>query len=89
MNAQPDQATFDFGAPLRRRPSLSFWHPMTGALDKKYLRVCSVYRLLRKQIIGQARAMELLAQRHTMKEIQTLRGTVELWKAYPLKNMLP
>jgi hypothetical protein len=88
MNAQPDQLAFDLASP-RRRPSLSFWHPLTGALDKKYLRVCSVYRLLRKKRIGQARAMELLAQRHTASEMKTLRGTVELWRAHPLKDMLP
>ena len=59
-----------------------------GSLDKKYLRVCAVYRLLRKQVIGQARALELLAQRHSAKEMATLRGTVELWRAHPLPNML-
>ena len=59
-----------------------------GSLDKKYLRVCAVYRLLRKQVIGQARALELLAQRHSAKEMATLRGTVELWRAHPLPNLL-
>ena len=58
-------------------------------LDRKYLRVCAVYRLLRKQIIGQARALELLAQRHTASEMQILRGTVSLWRQYPIKGMLP
>jgi hypothetical protein len=58
-----------------------------GSLDRKYLRVCAVYRLLKKQIIGQTRALELLAQRHSPSEMKSLRGTVELWKAYPLKNM--
>ncbi len=60
-----------------------------GSLDRKYLRVCAVYRLLRKQIIGQARALELLAQRHTAKEMETLKGTVGLWRAHPLPEMLP
>lgn len=60
-----------------------------GSLDRKYLRVCAVYRLLKRQIIGQARAMELLAQRHTVSEMKQLRGTVELWRAHPLKEMLP
>lgn len=58
-----------------------------GSLDKKYLRVCSVYRLLKRQVIGKARALELLAQRHTEKEMNSLRGTVELWRAHSLKNM--
>lgn len=60
-----------------------------GSLDRKYLRVCAVYRLLRKQIIGQARALELLAQKHTAKEMRTLKGTVDLWRAHPLPGMLP
>lgn len=89
MNAEPDQLAFDLTTPLpRRRPCLSFWHPMTGDLDKKYLRVCSVYRLLKRRRIGQARAMELLAQRHTAKEMAVLKGTVELWKPH-IKDMLP
>ncbi len=58
-----------------------------GSLDRKYLRVCAVYRLLKKQIIGQQRALELLAKRHTSSEMKMLRGTVELWKAHPLKDM--
>ena len=58
-----------------------------GSLDRKYLRVCAVYRLLRKRIIGQARALELLAERHTAAEMKTLVGTVQLWKAHPLPNM--
>lgn len=58
-----------------------------GSLDRKYLRVAAVYRLLRKRIIGQARALELLAAKHTPTEMKSLRGTVELWKAHPLPNM--
>lgn len=59
------------------------------SLDRKYLRVCVTYRLLQKQIIGQRRALELLAQRHTSGEMKSLRGTVELWKSGPIKDMLP
>jgi hypothetical protein len=58
-----------------------------GSLDKKYLRVCSVYRMLKRGLIGKSRALELLAQRHTESEMKKLRGTVELWRAGPLKNM--
>ncbi len=60
-----------------------------GSLDRKYLRVCAVYRLLRKRVIGEARALELLAARHTASEMKTLRGTVSLWKAHSLKGMAP
>lgn len=60
------------------------------SLDRKYLRVAAVYRLLRKQRIGQARALALLAEKHGRTEMRTLRGTVELWSQYPLKGiMLP
>lgn len=59
-----------------------------GSLDMKYLRVCSVYRLLKRKVIGQARALELLAQRHTQAEMKTLRRTVELWRGGPLRDML-
>lgn len=58
-----------------------------GSLDRKYLRVCSVYRLLRKRIIGKSRALELLAQEHSEAEMKTLRSTVELWRAHSLKGM--
>lgn len=60
-----------------------------GSLDRKYLRVCAVYRLLKKQLIGQTRALELLAQRHTAAEMKGLRGTVELWKAHSIRGMQP
>lgn len=60
-----------------------------GSLDRKYLRVCSVYKLLKRQAIGQDRALELLAQRHSEIEMKTLRGTVQLWKAHPIPDMLP
>ena len=75
-------------SPLERKaPSL--YDFQTGKWNHKYLRVCAVYRLLRKQIIGQALALELLAQRHSPKEMHELRGTVELWRAHPLPEMLP
>lgn len=61
-----------------------------GSLDRKFLRVCAVYRLLKKQIIGEARAVELLAQKHSKSEMKSLRGTVEIWRRGPLRGvMLP
>lgn len=89
MNSQPDQMNFDLTQHARRRPSLSFWHPMTGELDRKYLRVCAVYRLLIRKRIGRARATELLAERHSPTEMKSLQGTVDLWKMWPIKEMLP
>lgn len=67
----------------------AFRNHLTGKWDHKYLRVGSVHRLLRKKIIGQARALELLAGRHSAAEMKSLRGTVELWKANHLSDMLP
>lgn len=58
-----------------------------GSLDRKYLRVCAVYRLLKRGVIGQARALELLAQRHTPTEMKTLQATVGLWRAHSIKHM--
>lgn len=58
-------------------------------LDRKFLRVSAVYRLLRKKIIGKARGLELLAQKHTEKEMKVLRATVSLWHAHPIKDMRP
>jgi hypothetical protein len=58
-----------------------------GSLDKKYLRVCSVYRLLARKRIGKTRALELLAERHTQHEMKILRATVNLWQAHPIKDM--
>ena len=58
-----------------------------GSLDLKYLRVCSVYRLLKQKRIGKPRALELLAQRHSPAEMNILRRTVELWFANSLKHL--
>lgn len=60
-----------------------------GRLDKKYLRVCAVYRLLKRHAIGKADALKLLAQRHTPSEMNSLRGCVDLWHAHPIKDMRP
>lgn len=56
-----------------------FRQTFDGSLDRKFLRVSAVYRLMRKGIIGKVRALELLAQRHTQAEMKTLRATVDLW----------
>jgi hypothetical protein len=61
------------------------WH---RPLDMKFLRVCAVYRLLKRKLIGKARGLELLAQRHTRREMNVLRATVELWGGGPIKDML-
>jgi hypothetical protein len=66
---------------------LKGWFWLNGSLDRKYLRVCVCYRLLKRGVIGQARALELLSQVHTKGEMKTIAGTVEMWKAGPLKNM--
>lgn len=70
------------------RKSPALYDFRTGQWNHKYLRVGAVYRLLRKQIIGKTRALELLAERHSEKEMQSLRGTVELWRG-PIPGMLP
>lgn len=59
-----------------------------GSLDKQYLRTCAVYRLLKQKRIGFQRAIELLAERNPPSMMKTMRGTVELWRANTLKDML-
>lgn len=48
-------------------------------LDKKFLRLCAVRRLMKRGIVDKTRAIELIAQRHSPTEMKTLRKTVELW----------
>jgi hypothetical protein len=56
------------------------------SLDRKYLRVCSVYRLLKAGKVNKARALDLLADRHSPTEMKSLRGTVDLWLSGPLRR---
>jgi hypothetical protein len=57
-----------------------FHQTIDGKLDRKYLRVCSVYKLLMRQHrITKDRAIELLEQR----KVKPAKATVELWLAYP------
>lgn len=72
---------------LRGNQMNIFRNILTGELDRKYLRVCAVYKLLRRNRIGEARAIELLAERHTAKEMKILRGIIELWTSGPIPNM--
>ena len=55
----------------------------TGAWNHEYLRICVVYRLLKKQRIGKARACELLADR----KVDQPKRLVEMWCANPFKNL--
>jgi hypothetical protein len=51
-----------------------------GKLDRKYLRVCSVYKLLMRQHrIDKDRAIDLMEQRG----VKPAKATVEIWLAYP------
>lgn len=59
------------------------------SLDRKYLRVCAVYKLLKRKRIGQAEALKRLAERHNAAEMQILQRTVEIWRSHPIKDMLP
>lgn len=51
-----------------------------GSLDRKYLRVCAVYRLMDRKGLGKDRAIELLQAR----KIPSARAVVELWLQGPL-----
>lgn len=47
----------------------------TGRLDKKFLRICAVHRLMLRGRIDTTRAIVLLEERH----IRNARATVECW----------
>lgn len=53
------------------------------SLDREYLRICAVYKLLKVQRIGRQRAIDLLAEKKVEKPCRL----VELWAANPLKNI--
>jgi hypothetical protein len=56
-------------------------------IDWKYIRVCAVYKLLKRRRIGRARALELLAACHTKWEMRSLESTVSIWGRH--LKMLP
>jgi hypothetical protein len=57
-----------------------FHQTKDGSLDRVYLRVCAVYRLLmRQKRIDKERAIELLEQR----KVTHAKGLVELWMQWP------
>lgn len=57
---------------------------VNGQLDRKFLRVSAVYRLLKNgTITTKERAVELLDQRRVEKS----RATVEVWLGGPLKHL--
>jgi hypothetical protein len=53
-----------------------------GSLDRQYLRICAVGKLVDRGLIGKARAIELLEHRG----VKNARSTVELWLAWPSKR---
>lgn len=53
------------------------------SLDREYLRICAVYRLLAGQKIGKARAIELLTERRVKNPV----ALVELWIANPFRHL--
>lgn len=64
---------------------------LTGKLDRQYLRTCTIYKLLKSGKIGQAEANALAARkiRGNFAKGEYLRGTIEIWKSGPLKDMRP
>lgn len=62
-----------------------FHHTPDGSLDRQFLRVCAVHRLLARRRIGKSRALELLAQRRVSHHV----ALVELWRGNHMRDMLP
>ncbi len=54
---------------------MNLFRTQGSKLDKQYLRICSVYRLMKAGRIQKRKAIELLEQRNVTKA----RQTVELW----------
>lgn len=52
-----------------------FRHAKDGSLDRQYLRICAVYRLMKSGRITKDTAVALLEQR----KVSKARQTVELW----------
>ncbi len=67
----------------RRGDRNMFRNVMTGKLNKEYLRICAVYKLLKSQRVGRARACELLAARR----VECPKRLVEMWCNHPLKHL--
>lgn len=60
----------------------AYRHTPDGSLDKQYLRICAVHKLLDRGLVGKDRAIDLLAQRKVTKPGRL----VELWLANPRKE---
>lgn len=60
----------------------AFRHTPNGSLDRPYLRVCAVYRLMRQRRIDKPRAIELLKARR----VPHAQALVELWLAGALSE---
>jgi hypothetical protein len=54
----------------------AFRNPITGKLDREYLRTCAIYRLLKHRKITKAQALAIAPR---------LRATIEIWLNGPLR----
>jgi hypothetical protein len=79
-----DSADFDGAIHYRGRADAFDLASSTKRLlaDRPYLRRAAVHRLLRLKKIGRARAIELLAQHHSSKEMQIVRETARMWRVW-------
>lgn len=59
-----------------------------GSLDRRYMRACAIWRLLKNGHIDKAKARELAAQpiRGEYKISGWLNNTIEIWLNGPLKH---
>lgn len=55
---------------------------LDGSLDREYLRICAVYKLLKLRRIDKPRAIELLGQRRVTRPS----ALVEIWLNGPLSD---
>lgn len=61
-----------------------FHETKDGSLDRKYLRVCSVYKIfMRQKRVTKERAIELLRQ----KKVGNEKALVEMWERWPPQSL--
>ncbi len=67
-----------FHTPKPHRPANQLYS--AGRLDKRYLRMCAAYRLVKRGRIGKDRALALIMERHSPAEEPGMKICVGLWK---------
>lgn len=70
--------------PRWARPGNCFYMTLDNRIDRRYLRTCTIYRLLKSGRIGAKEGNEIANRpiRGTAKPKDYLKVTIEIWKRY-------